>query len=460
MPRNYPALKMSMGTWDYYVVRMRMADVASSIKFAHEINQEKTLDTALQRVINKSRAGKLITNYLSSQPERFFNSLVVAAFNGNPTFFAVDITDDARFDMLRDELDDTFGVIRFSDKIETFALDGQHRLYGIKQLMNNESTENAAPPGFSDETISVVYVCPPSDVSREMFLKSYRRLFSSLNRHAKATDERTNIIMDEDDRFAIVTRKLLRENDFFRWSHEDDSPKIDAETANKNMPTGSNAFTNIVSFYHMNVTLLWDQYYAQEYKKKPNLIQLTPDENDVETLYLYLEKIWDALLNVLPVLKEDPVNMRKNGANGSDGKHDNLLFRPVVQLDLFAPLVRRLLDEADINEESSIEEMEKALKVLILIPWSGQHNLWRDFLSIRNHDGKWVMRNESRGACTKTAYSILLWLTGLEDLGEEQLDKLQEEWSALLDPMNVEREKETFPELEDIREKCIELRNE
>ena len=50
----------------------------------NEINQEKTLDTAMQRAINKSRAGKLITNYLSSQPERFFNSLVIAVEGGDP----------------------------------------------------------------------------------------------------------------------------------------------------------------------------------------------------------------------------------------------------------------------------------------------------------------------------------------------------------------------------------------
>ena len=32
MPRSYSAMKLKMGTWDYYVVRMRMADLASEVK--------------------------------------------------------------------------------------------------------------------------------------------------------------------------------------------------------------------------------------------------------------------------------------------------------------------------------------------------------------------------------------------------------------------------------------------
>ena len=58
---------------------------------------------------------------------------------------------------------------------------------------------------------------PGEDQSvRSEVLKDYRRLFSSLNRYARATDESTNIIMDEDDGIAILTRRLIAEHEFFQ----------------------------------------------------------------------------------------------------------------------------------------------------------------------------------------------------------------------------------------------------
>ena len=70
---------------------------------------------------------------------------------------------------------------------------------------------------FRDEEISVIMVVqdPGDDPDeRSEVLQDYRRLFSSLNRYAKATDESTNIIMDEDDGIAILTRRLIAEHEF------------------------------------------------------------------------------------------------------------------------------------------------------------------------------------------------------------------------------------------------------
>ena len=53
-----------MGIWDYYVVRMRMADLASEVKFASEINDERTLDEVIQRELKESRSKRQIVRYL------------------------------------------------------------------------------------------------------------------------------------------------------------------------------------------------------------------------------------------------------------------------------------------------------------------------------------------------------------------------------------------------------------
>ena len=47
MASSYSAIKLKMGTWDYYVIKMTMSSLAREVKFAHEVNNDKTLDGAI-----------------------------------------------------------------------------------------------------------------------------------------------------------------------------------------------------------------------------------------------------------------------------------------------------------------------------------------------------------------------------------------------------------------------------
>ena len=86
MAQIYAALKMEMGSWLYYSVKMKMSEVASEIKFAYEVNDDKTLDTAIQREIGTSRAGTQIVNYLVQNEHRFFNSLLLLPLTATQVF--------------------------------------------------------------------------------------------------------------------------------------------------------------------------------------------------------------------------------------------------------------------------------------------------------------------------------------------------------------------------------------
>ena len=80
----YPALSASMGSWQYYIVKMRMREVAAEVKFGSEVHSDATLDQAIQRAIKESRVKREIVTYLTGQKDRFFGSLVVAAVGGSP----------------------------------------------------------------------------------------------------------------------------------------------------------------------------------------------------------------------------------------------------------------------------------------------------------------------------------------------------------------------------------------
>ena len=92
----YPALRGTMGRWTYFMVKMSMRELAQNVKFASDVYEDRTLDDAIQRVLNESRVKREIVTYLQRQQDRFFSSIVVAALDGNPKWYGIEIADDSK----------------------------------------------------------------------------------------------------------------------------------------------------------------------------------------------------------------------------------------------------------------------------------------------------------------------------------------------------------------------------
>ncbi len=256
----YPGMQAHMGRWNFYIVKMTMREVAEGVKFASDVYDNKTLDEALQRTLDESRVKKEIVAYLQRQPDRFFNSIVVAAIGGSPSWYPVTIEDDPQFSLFKGDrrLNSTFGILTFDGSQNYYALDGQHRLSGIKALVDPRSdTARDAPRGFEQEEISVLIVVPgDEDLDETGFRERYRRLFGNLNRYAKPMDQVTNIIMDEDDAFAIITRRLISDHDFFSASGDANESYRIKTTKGKNLSRQDPYFTSLETLYDMNIGLL------------------------------------------------------------------------------------------------------------------------------------------------------------------------------------------------------------
>ena len=125
--------------------------------------EDRTLDEAIQRVLDEGRVKREIVQYLARQEHWFFSSIVVAALEGDPHWIPVEISEVPTMQIFANysPLDDTFGVLRFDGKQRYYALNGQHRLSAIKALIDRDSdTWRDAPPGFAEEEISVIVVVP------------------------------------------------------------------------------------------------------------------------------------------------------------------------------------------------------------------------------------------------------------------------------------------------------------
>lgn len=433
----YPALRAQMGNWVYYIVKMTMSDIVKEVGFASEIYNNKTLDDAIQRTLDERRVKGDIVRYLGLREDRFFSSIVVAALGGNPTFTPVEITQDPQFALFKaGHLDRAFGILTFDGGQRYFALDGQHRLKSIKTLIEqNENDLPQVPDDFLKEEISVLMLVRQEEDDDE-FLRRYRRVFSSLNRYAKPTDQDTNIIMDEDDVTAILTRRLLTEHEFFKWSgRPHTSPKL--QTKGKNLRPGQSYFTSLQTLYVMNELLLRTPAREQSGMFSTKSKQFRIPEDDLDTMFDELVMYWDALLERVEVLRSDPTKMRAHDVDptNEEGLTSHLLFLPIGQelaMGVFRTLLNRRLTDCDDPDPNEVRECASALAK---VDWVLRHPPWVGLLLYEDSTkGKWVVRNEDRKRAIEVGRQILRLQIGLDVLDERDAEALKAEWHSMLIP--------------------------
>ena len=88
----FPCVRGTMGDWTYYVTVMGIADLVKYVHFAEEVSPNQDLDTMIQREV--SDRSKVIAEYLRRNEQRFFGSLIVAAYDGQPRFRQIKLCHD------------------------------------------------------------------------------------------------------------------------------------------------------------------------------------------------------------------------------------------------------------------------------------------------------------------------------------------------------------------------------
>ena len=421
---------------------MRMREVATEVKYGSQVHNDYTLDQAIQRTITESRVKREIVTYLRGRPDRFFASLVVAAVGGSPKFYPVSIAEDPQFQVFADEesIEQSFGVLRFSGTQDYYALDGQHRLKAIKTLLHPDEDEMGwvePPAEFENEEISVLMVIRPDTADEADWLKSYRRLFSSLNRYAKPTDHDTNIIMDEDDLIAILTRRLISTHSFFKYKgrHQE---SIRIKTKGRPLSEGTPYFTSLQQLYFLNELLLTTQMRfntgwgpgpeAERVDKIKEFKRFRPTEDYIDELFEELELYWNAIIETIADLRTlHPSDARNHQADGSSEEvADNSLFWPNGQ-EVMIKVARALLDRQPSPDILTLEKAKTALEPLKKMDWRLHNVPWRGLLLVYASDTKkWSMRSEDRKNAIDTTVLLLRWITGISQLTEQEENQVKE----------------------------------
>ncbi|WP_368575109.1 DGQHR domain-containing protein [Acinetobacter baumannii] len=359
-----PALRARLGDWAYYTCVMSFKDLVERVKTADEIHKSKKLSEYIQRQLKIGRS-KDICEYILSNDSRFFNSIVVAVYGGSPEWFQLDNirsvlnTEEDIKDAISDTTLSTIGFLSLSGEESLFALDGQHRLTGIKQALERKGSN------LEDEEVSVIFVGHKND---EAGLKRTRKLFIDLNKSAKAVNKNEIIALDEADVMAITTRRLIEENSNFN----DNRILIAASAA---MPANNfQHWTNIINLYDV-LDILFTKVRPNELKIKVKKIDLTSNTranfDELQAYYDYAQEFFKLFGQFFPEIKEyyeskDPQKIVSKYRLSDGG---SILFRPVGLL-VFTTLVSDYIKAKNTNLRETFAIISKLKTNLTETPYS------------------------------------------------------------------------------------------
>ncbi|PRQ62035.1 DNA sulfur modification protein DndB [Vibrio sp. V01_P9A10T6] len=365
-----PALKARVGDWIYYICVMKYAQVAKEVNFAYELGgNNDDLNSLIQRGI--SERTKEITDYLLRSEHRFLGSLIVAAYGGDPHYMPVRMEDSEEY---LKGLDNSFGVLTFDGGQQYFALDGQHRLKAIKDAIKKN-------PELGYEEISVILV---SHYDTEEGKEKTRRLFTNINKNAKSTTKSENLALDEDDGFAILTRRLISENSFFRrdgrvsvFTKQGENGELSLASSVRD--TDRKAVTSIKQLYEMVKDLSFDTPLDGISLSK------RPTDDDLEDSYTLISErmvsFFEACGNIVSKVEktDDLRSLRKNKLiPGSE----EAFLKGVIQRCV-STSVRSLIDQKLLTWDEALERL-KALS------WKLGDGPWLSVCTI--NDGKLKMQ--------------------------------------------------------------------
>jgi DNA sulfur modification protein DndB len=304
-----------MGDNVYYISFMTMKEIAKRISLADEVHQNRNLGELIQRqVTNRSTE---IATYLRTQPQRFFNALIIGVYGGAPEWYEISIQESRQFDpdKLPVNAQSALGILKLDGREKLFAIDGQHRVAGIKAALGSARTSLR----LGDEEICTIFLA--ANVTEQTGLERTRRLFSTLNRYAKAVDMMEIIALDEDDAIAITTRRLLEEYPLFKGH------RISVRKGKAQLVSDNESFTNITTLYEVNDTILADR----RGRKWKEFKSFRPSDVVLSRFYSQATNFWQHMIRHFQPLMEV-----QNGISGARvaGQYRNrrgghLLFRTI-----------------------------------------------------------------------------------------------------------------------------------
>lgn len=402
---DLPAIKARLGDTTYYILSMKAGELISRVKIPQELDgwDSMSIEERYQRDINYGRVRTQIAPYLANDDSRFFGALIVAAMNFDEEEAFEPLTEVTTKGLPRSYRvpATSMGFLVFNGGEVLVPLDGQHRLAAIEfAVTGRDERKNpiAGVPACSqlaEEDVTVILVPYKPDKARKIFTK--------VNRYANPTTTGQNIVTDDDDFHAVLTREIANELIGGRL----------AKYKSNTLTPKDSEFTTLGIIYNCNKEIITHAFPVGKID--------TSHLPSIEAQRLYREKVrsvWEVLLQEVAVFVDALSDKSSAGdKRRQEIRETSLLGKPVGQ----ECLVRAFLRLTETMGEAA------ACKRLNALPWtltSKNLETWQGVLWTGGMEGK--ILTKQRPLATK----FIAYLAG-EPLDNDKKTELLAEYRSL-----------------------------
>jgi len=324
MPTTIPALRGRFGRFEYWLTTMFVEELVSKIRLPKDLPgwDDLSIEERYQRDINIRRVTREIAPYFATNADRFSGALVLAVINDDSMEFeplnSFGAGGRGKVPQLYQSAAANLGFLTLNGDEMLVPLDGQHRAKAFKFAMNGTDDNGRPIPGIKSNT----------DLARDEAAvilirfepESARRIFSRINRYAKPTSKGDNLITDDDDAVAVMTRILLRRDGVLNAR----LVKMGATTLTKIAPE----FTTLATFYEANLAIINAGAHGPGKPQDAN-------EEQRETFEHQVRGVWEVLLQNIRLFKQALSDPSEGGDAARIQMRDEMLLgKPVGQLAL------------------------------------------------------------------------------------------------------------------------------
>lgn len=298
MASVYSCINGKFGPWEYYQITMPAADVATKLMIPKDMPgwEDLSLEEKFQRKINKNRVNSQMVRYLTDNKWRFYGSLIVTVRDDDEMEFSkIENYINKDLGKLYRKASVNMGFLTLDGKEMLIPIDGQHRYASIKTALTGKSIDDKELKDFNPNN-----ELGKDDVSLILirFRPEVRNIFNKVNRYAKPTNKGDNLITDDDDVVAMISRELFDYDELLK-------PRL---VSIEGTTLGNNAveFTTLSTIYDSNLDILRENnldFDVAEY----------PGDKEKEFLKSEIGKVYKILFKKVEIWKDALRDQEESG---------------------------------------------------------------------------------------------------------------------------------------------------
>jgi DNA sulfur modification protein DndB len=360
MATTLAAMRGRLGSTEFYLVTMKARELVEKVSIPKELDgwDDLSVEERYQRDIDYNRVKKLIAPYMANDPDRFFGSIIVAMQNADEITFESVSQVAKGMPALYNTVAHGLGFLTLTGGEILIPLDGQHRLKAVEFAITGRDEQSKDIEGLSPSTSlaneDVAVILLKYDPTRA------RKIFNKVNRYAKPTSKSQNLITDDDDVIAIITRQIADQVIGGRLVN------ITSNTLTAKAPE----FTTLSTLYESI-----DYIISSEHRIDKGRL---PEQPKVKLLTAEATEVWTRLATSINVFEAALLHKDEAGdEKRQEIRAENLLGKPMAQL----VLVRAFMNmKAAKKEDGSAFSEEEICQRLNAINWSLTNDMWQEIL--------------------------------------------------------------------------------